>query len=103
LKEDLKREWRQSSHEAGEACLTAWIGKAMSSGVSSLFRLGRTVRKHAAGIMNCFRHGITTASLESFNSKLKVIIGRARGYRNMGNFKRMILATREFNPANLFS
>jgi transposase len=55
------------------------------------------------GLLNCFRHRITTASLESFNSKLKVMTGNACGYRNMDNFKRMILGIRELNPASLHS
>jgi transposase len=68
-----------------------------------MIRLGQTVQKHAEGILNYYRHGIPTARLECFNSKLKVLTGRVRGYRNKDNFKRMILALREFNPLLPFS
>jgi transposase len=71
--------------------------------VGPLIRLGQTVQKHAEVIRNYYRYRITTAPPESFNSRLKVLTGRARGYRDMDNFKRMIIALREFNPLLLFS
>jgi transposase len=102
LKESLKQIWLQNTYEEGRACLMDWTGQALASGVGALMRLGFTIQKHAEGILNYYRHRITTSHLESFNCNFKVLLRRGRGYRNMGNLMRTVLAIREFKPSKLY-
>jgi transposase len=103
LKESLKQVWKQDSHEKGKACLEEWIAQANESMVGHLMMMARTLQKYSEGILNYYRHCITTACLEGLNTKVKALIRRAYGFRNLGNLINLILAVREFNPLKLLA
>jgi transposase len=103
LKESLKLIWKQDSFEEGRACLEDWIAQADASVVQELIAMAKTLKKYSEGILNFYRHPINTAKLEGLNTKIKAMIRRAYGFRNLENFKRLILAIREFNPVRLLA
>jgi len=47
-----------------------------------MIRLAKTLRGHATGILNYFKHRISTAKLEGINHKIKNLKRRAYGYRD---------------------
>jgi transposase len=65
--------------------------------------MAKTLKRSSEGIMNFYRHPITTASLEGINTKIKAMIRRAYGFRKLDNFMCLILAIREFNPVRLLA
>lgn len=106
LKESQKLVWQQDSLAEGKACLDDWIAQANSSMVGELMMMmARTLTRFSEGILNYFRRPITTACLEGLNTntKIKAMIRRSYGFRNMGNFMRLILAIKEFNPVRLLA
>ncbi len=86
LKEDLRRLWRLPNRKDAEKFLYDWIRKALSSGISLLYRFARKLIRHAAGILNYFDFPISTAKVEGINNRIKVIKRKAYGYRDMDYF-----------------
>ena len=70
--------------------LEEWIKTALQSGLVPLENFVKTVRNNYDGIMLSFKSGITNALAEGINSIVQLAKSRARGFRNMENFKTMI-------------
>jgi hypothetical protein len=63
--------------------------------------MAKTLEKYSEGVLNYFRHAISTVCLEGIDNKIKALIRRAYSFRNLGNFMSMVLAIKEFSPAKL--
>lgn len=61
-----------------------------NSTVREMRDVARSLTRNAVEILNYFVSKKTNAILEGFNSKISIIKNRARGFRNMENFKTMI-------------
>lgn len=73
-----------------EQVLNAWITNAIESGIKPILSFVKTVQNNFKGIVNSIRSGITNAVAEGLNSKIQMAKSRARGFRNIDNFKTMI-------------
>jgi len=92
--------WSYRSAAWAEKYLTrwcAWVKRASRSTtlleenlLEPMARVARTLRANARGILNYFRHRLTTAVMEGINSLVQAARNRARGYRNPITFKTMI-------------
>ena len=58
-----------------------------NSTMKEMQKLGEMLVRNAVEILNYFDTKRTNAILEGFNSKIKIIKNRARGFRNMKNFR----------------
>ena len=61
-----------------------------NSTVHEMWAVAKSLTRNAVDILNYFVSRKTNAILEGFNSKISIIKNRARGFRNMENFKNMI-------------
>lgn len=61
-----------------------------NSPIREMSRVGKSLANNAEDILNYFDTGKTNSILEGFNSMISIIKNRARGFRNMENFKNMI-------------
>jgi transposase len=95
MKEDLRQIWNQASKREAAASLSAWITRALASGVGPLIRVGKTLAAYAFGILNWYDHPISSGPMEGTNNKIKVMKRMAYGYRDMDFFKLRILAIHE--------
>jgi transposase len=82
MKEELRELWQQTSHRQAKRWLTGWCEQALDSGISQMISLAKTMRAHAAGILNYFLHPISTGPLEGINNKIKTLKRKAYGYRD---------------------
>ena len=73
-----------------EPLLNNWLENALKSCLKPLERFVNTVRNNFKGIVKSIKTGITNAVAEGINSKIQMAKSRARGFRNMDNFKTMI-------------
>jgi transposase len=73
------------------ARLTAWIAEVEASGVPSLTKFVRTLRRWWDAILNYFHERLTSGVVEGLNNKLKLIKRRAFGYRNFTHFRLRVL------------
>lgn len=90
LKEGLRLALKAGSDEISEA-LTKWMGWAQRCRIpafrNSVSRLSGTSRLS----LRQATHGLSNARIEATNNKIKLIIRRAYGFRNMDNMIAMIM------------
>ena len=92
LKEDLRQIWSQSDKQTAALVLNAWIKTALSSGISPLIKMGRTLAKYRFGILSWYDHPISSGPLEGINNKIKTLKRQAYGFRDLAFFKLRIMA-----------
>ena len=61
-----------------------------NSSIREMQKLGKSLTRNAAEILNFFDSRKTNALLEGFNSVIGLMKCKARGFRNMDNFMTMI-------------
>lgn len=61
-----------------------------NSSVHEMAKISESLTRNAVEILNYFISRKTNAILEGFNSKISLIKSKARGFKNMKNFKNMI-------------
>ena len=87
IKEFLADMWNyQLRGDAGEH-LDSVISWCSRSRMEPFVKLGRTLRRHADGILGYFKNYTTSAAIEAINGLLQLARRRARGYRNFRNFQ----------------
>lgn len=82
LKDDLHQLWACGSEREAEAWLDGWIDWALDSGIAPLARFARGLRRSARGVLNYFKHRITSGPIEGFNNLISRTIRRACGIRD---------------------
>jgi transposase len=87
LKEQFRGFWRQVTPEQASRFLDAWCEDAMASKIAPLMKVAKTLQMYRFGLMNYFRHRITSASVEGINNKIKTLKRQVYGFRDMEYFK----------------
>lgn len=90
LKEGLRKVF-QCSKETIEKELKAWLSWACRSKVKPFVELSKKIRRHKEAIIATVRHGLSNARIESINNKIKVLIRKSYGFRNIQNLIDMIM------------
>ena len=70
--------------------IKSWINNAVKTGIPELKKLAKSIGLKLVNILNYFEHRITNATLEGINSIIQMAKARARGFRNIENFKTII-------------
>ncbi len=91
---ELKEELRQISHmtnaDVAEPEIDRWIRKAKASGIPAMSKLAEKIDRHKANLLNTIRYRANRSQSESCNAKIKKIIRRSQGFRNLDNMYAMI-------------
>ena len=87
LKEELRRLFTCRTIEQADKYLKNWLHKARSCAIGPLKKFANKLASHKTGILNYFKHRITTGKVEGTNNKIKVLKRQAYGYRDMEYFK----------------
>lgn len=82
LKEDLRRLWSCPDLDAGAAFLDGWLARAEATGLKPLEVMAQTLRRHRAGVLAYFVHGITSGPMEATNNKIRVFQRQTYGLRD---------------------
>ena len=90
LKEGLRKVF-QCSKETIEKELKAWLSWACRSKLKPFVELSRKIRRHKEAIIATVKHGLSNARIESTNNKIKVLIRKSYGFRNIQNLIDMIM------------
>jgi len=81
LKERLREVFAQcTDRAAAEALLPGWISWARRCRLAPFKRLGATVKKHLAGILEHFRSRLNNGFAEAINGRVQAAKARAKGY-----------------------
>jgi transposase len=86
LKEELRELWSQPSRRPPAAFLQAWRDKAGQTGIGRMLKTAKPRRPHAAGILTCVEHPITSGKLEGINNKIKTLTKRSYGFHDENFF-----------------
>ena len=84
LKEYLATILGQATPDDAPALLDEWLEWAARSRLTPFVKLGRTIRKHAEGILAYLDTKMTNGPVEGINNKLRVIARRAYGFHSPG-------------------
>ncbi len=90
-KEQMVEFWQQPDADAGNAFFQQWHRSVMHSRLPKMKKVAQSLKAHLGGLLTYFRHRITNALTEGFNSKIQAIKADARGFRRFENYRTRIL------------
>lgn len=91
IKEMFRDFWTYNSSTWAEKFFKKWYAWAIRSRLKPIKKVAVMLKKHLAGLIAYFRHPITNAKAEGFNSKIQSIKAAARGFRSFENYRNRIL------------
>ena len=71
--------------------LDAWLRWASRSRLAPFVKLARTIRARHPDIANALAFKLTNARVEALNTKIRLLIRRAYGFRSVAALRAMIL------------
>lgn len=91
IKEHLQGFWTYSYVGAAKRFFADWYGWASRSRLKPMIKKAKMLKRHLAHILTYFRHYITNAKSEAYNSRIQSIKSSARGFRSFENYRIRIL------------
>jgi len=91
VKELFRDFWTYTSASWARKFFDRWYAWAIRSRLDPIKKVARMLKKHIRGLLAYFRHRITNAKSEGFNSRVQVIKSAARGFRNFENYRVRVL------------
>lgn len=79
--------------EEAQKRIEIWIKEACETKIKELRKLAKTIGTKMKNILNYFENRVTNATLEGINSLIQLAKTRARGFKNIENFKTIIYLT----------
>jgi transposase len=90
-KEQMVEFWQQEDEGKGRAFFEQWYRSAIRTRLPKIKKVAVTLKEHLGNLVTYFRHRITNAMTEGFNSKIQAIKADARGFRRFENYRARIL------------
>lgn len=90
LKESLRLLLKETDLERAKTKLKQWLWWASHSRIPVFHELYAKIKRHKEHILNTIRLGISNARIEATNNKIKLIIRKAYGFRNIQNMMDMV-------------
>ena len=91
IKELFRDFWTYQSATWAEKFFARWYSWAIRCRLKPITDVARMLKKHLRGLLAYFRHRITNAQSEGFNSRVQSIKSAARGFRSFENYRTRIL------------
>jgi transposase len=91
LKEQFRWFWRYVYASSAEVFFDRWYAWAIRSRLAPIKKVARMLHRHLPGLLSYFRHGITNAVSEGYNSVIQALRYAARGFRSFDNYRTRIL------------
>ena len=76
--------------DQAEEDLKHWLFWASHSRIPAFKELYKKIRRHKGHILNTIRLGLSNVRIEATNNKIKLIIRKAYGFRNIQNMMDMV-------------
>lgn len=90
MKEMLRLLLKMKDINEAEVELKQWLWRASHSRIDAFKKLYQKVKRHKEHILNAIRLGMSNARIEAINNKIKLIIRKAYGFRNIQNMLDMV-------------
>jgi len=82
IKESFRHFWEVVDAAAAADFFRQWYFWASHSRLAPMIAAAKTIRAHLANVLTFFKHRITNATAEGFNSKIQMVKEMACGFRN---------------------
>ena len=90
LKEHLRVHLKIKDPQVAQQELKRWLWRASHSRIPEFRELYEKIKRHREHIMNAITQGVSNARIEATINKIKLIIRKAYGFRNMTNMLDMV-------------
>ena len=90
MKEMLRLLLKIKDVDEARTTLKRWLRWASHSRIPAFKELCRKIKRHKAHILNTIRLGMSNARIEATNNKIKLIVRKAYGFRNIQNMLDMV-------------
>lgn len=90
MKEALRLILKMNDYEDAKDSLKKWRRRASHSRIESFKELAAKIKRNEEFILNTIRYGFSNARIEATNNKIKLIIRRSYGFKNITNMLDMI-------------
>lgn len=90
MKEKLRMILKMRNKVEAELYLKKWHWRASHSRIESFKELARKIKRNWTFILNTIELGLSNARIEATNNKIKLVIRRAYGFRNIDSMIDMI-------------
>ena len=87
MKEQLRLFWQQDKKKDARDFLDIWISDAIKSKILALAKVARTLAAYRTGLLNYYKHFITSGAVEGLNNKIKTLKRQTYGFRDKEYFK----------------
>jgi transposase len=91
IKEQFRWFWSYCYAGTARNFFEDWYSWASRSQLKPVVKVAKMIRKRLGNILTYFKHRITNAHAEGFNSRIQNIKSNARGFRNFQNYRTRIL------------
>ena len=90
LKDEFEHFWDYISPTWAESFFKGWITSALKSRIPSMKKFALTLRKYQENILTFIERNLTNAVAEGLNRIIKMVKGRASGFKSLENFSDLI-------------
>jgi transposase len=91
IKEEFRWFWRYVYPMSAEEFFTRWYAWAVRCRLRPVIKVAKMLKRHLSSLLSYFRHRITNATSEGFNSVIQALRYAARGFRSFQNYRTRIL------------
>jgi transposase len=91
LKENFRHFWNYIYASSAADFFVDWYSWAVRCRLPPIVEKAKMLNRHLPQLLSYFRHRITNAASEGFNSRIQAIKSAARGFRNFENYRTRIL------------
>ena len=91
IKEQFRWLWEYRYAGNARKFFNRWYSWATRSRLKPIIKVAKMLKRHLENILTYFRHRITNAMSEGFNSRIQSIKSQARGFRAFENYRTRIL------------
>lgn len=90
MKESLRIILKMDNYDDAKTALKKWFWRASHSRIESFKELAAKIKRNEEFILNTIKYGFSNARIEATNNKIKLIIRRSYGFKNINNMLDMI-------------
>ena len=83
--------WHEPDAASGRVFFRSWYSWAIRCRLEPVKKVARMLKGRLSQILTWFRHPISNAASEGFNSRIQALKSAARGFRNFDNYRIRIL------------
>ena len=91
LKNIFREFWQSQTELRAEVFFEYWCELVDNSGLKQMIKVKELMVRHAANILNYFKHKVSNAVSEAINSKIQLLKASSRGFRSFESYRIRIL------------